>query len=191
VPRAGLSPARVVEVAAEIADEAGFEALSLAAVAERCGVRLPSLYKHVRSLDAVRLEVSALAIRELGAATTAAVLGHSRRDAVLAMAVAWRAYARTHPGRYAATVAAPTGEHQGQADAAAAFLVVVEATLAGYGLRGDDAIDAARAVRSTLHGFVDLENRGGFGLPVDVDRSFERLVLALEGQLQAWATTDG
>ena len=48
------------------------------------------------------------------------------------------------------------------------------------------AIDAARALRSALHGFVDLENHGGFGLPVDVDRSFERLVSALERDLQTW-----
>jgi AcrR family transcriptional regulator len=177
----------VVEVAAEVADESGFEALSLAAVAERCGVRLPSLYKHVRSLDAVRLEVSALALRELGAATTAAVLGHSRRDAVLAMAGAWRAYARAHPGRYAATRTAPDGEHAGQQEAASSLLAVVEATLAGYGLRGEDAIDATRALRSAIHGFVDLEVHGGFGLPVDVDRSFERLVSALERELDTWS----
>ena len=187
MPRAGLTAARVVEVAAEVGDEAGWDALSLAAVAERCGVRLPSLYKHVRSVDAVRLEVSALALRELGAAVTAAVVGRARGDAVQAMARAWREYARTHPGRYAATVTAPTGDHEGQAEAAAALLGVVEATLAGYGLTGDDAIDAARALRSALHGFVDLENHGGFGLPVDVDRSFDRLVSALERDLQTWA----
>jgi AcrR family transcriptional regulator len=187
VPRAGLTTGRVVEVAAEVADETGWETLSLAAVAERCGVRLPSLYKHVRSLDAVRLEVSALAIRELGEAVTAAVVGRARADAVHAMAAAWRGYARAHPGRYAATRAAPRGDHDGQREAAAALLAVVEATLAGYGLRGDDAVDATRALRAALHGFVDLEVHDGFGLPVDVDRSFTRLVSALERELDGWS----
>ena len=42
---------------------------------------------------------------------------------------------------------------------------VVLAIMRGYGLEGDDAIHAARAVRSALHGFVALEAGGGFGIP--------------------------
>jgi hypothetical protein len=56
---------------------------------------------------------------------------------------------------------------------------VLLAILRGYGLEGDDAIHAARAVRSALHGFVSLEAAGGFGLPVELDASFERMVGAL------------
>ena len=51
------------------------------------------------------------------------------------------------------------------------------------GLVGDDEIDAIRTLRSGLHGFVALEAAGGFGLPLDVDRSFERLVDALVATL--------
>ena len=56
---------------------------------------------------------------------------------------------------------------------------VVLAILRGYGLEGDDAIHAARAVRSALHGFVALEAGGGFGIPVDLDESYARMVAAL------------
>ena len=51
--------------------------------------------------------------------------------------------------------------------------------LVAYDLGGDDAIDAIRALRSMLHGFVSLEAGGGFGLPVDIERSFGRLVGAV------------
>ena len=47
--------------------------------------------------------------------------------------------------------------------------------MSGLGLHGDDAVDAIRALRAVLHGFVTLEAQGGFGLPADVDRSFDRL----------------
>ena len=43
-----------------------------------------------------------------------------------------------------------------------------------------------RAVRSALHGFVSLEHAGGFGLPVDIDRSFDRLVTAMDRALASW-----
>jgi hypothetical protein len=60
--------------------------------------------------------------------------------------------------------------------------------MAGYGLDGDDAIDAVRAYRSALHGFVSLEASGGFGMPLSVDRSFGRLVHALVRAMSSWST---
>jgi hypothetical protein len=62
----------------------------------------------------------------------------------------------------------------------------VFAILRGYGLADDDLVDAARALRSALHGFVTLDNSGGFGLPREVDRSFERLVAVLDAGFDRW-----
>ena len=61
--------------------------------------------------------------------------------------------------------------------------------LGGYGLKGDDAIDAIRALRSSLHGFVSLETGGGFGLPQNIDRSFDRLVTSLVQAMATWSKT--
>ena len=66
MPRAGLSRAVVVDVGARLADEAGLDRLTLAGVAAHVGVRLPSLYKHVRGLDDLQRGVAVLALRELG-----------------------------------------------------------------------------------------------------------------------------
>ena len=191
MPRAGLSTVKVVHEAAELADERGWDKLSLAAIATRCGVKMPSLYKHIDSLEALRLEVSALALRELATELTAAVLGRSGSQALHAMADAYRRYALTHPGRYAATVTAPTGQHTGQHAAALQVLRVVEATLAGYGLTGDDAVDAARALRAALHGFVHLETNQAFGLPADIDRSYRRLVAGIDTTMTGWTDIEG
>ena len=70
--------------------------------------------------------------------------------------------------------------------ASAAIVAICADVLVGYELRGDDAIDAIRALRSALHGFVMLETAGGFGLPVDVDRSFDRLVRGLTTAFAGW-----
>nr|MDQ2831507.1 WHG domain-containing protein [Chloroflexota bacterium] len=48
--------------------------------------------------------------------------------------------------------------------------------LAPYGLRGAEETHAIRAWRSLVHGFVSLEMTGGFGLPLDLDESFRRLI---------------
>jgi AcrR family transcriptional regulator len=189
MPRAGLTPRRVVEEAADVADAAGLDRLTLAAVADRFGVAIPSLYKHVRGLDGLRRDLAVLAVRELTAAISKATVGRAGSDALHAMADAYRAYATAHPGRYAAGLRAPApddSEYQAAADDA---LGVFFAVLAGYGITGPDAIDAIRGLRAAMHGFVALEAAGGFGLPQSVDASYHRLVDALDAALAAWPAT--
>lgn len=185
MPRAGLNPELVTVEAARLADSVGFNQLSLAALARRFGVAVPSLYKHVNGLDDLRRRLSVLAVRELGAALAAAGEGASRRR-LKAMADAYRDYARSHPGRYQATLRAPDpgdADHHAASDAVLATLLNA---LAGYGLAGPDAVDATRALRAALHGFISLEAEGAFGLPQDVDRSFARMVEVLEAALHHW-----
>lgn len=182
MPRAGLTPALVIAEAAALADEVGYDQLTLAALASRFDVAVPSLYKHLDGLDAVRRGVAVVGIRELGAALEAGLAGASGEDAsarLRALAHAYRAYALDHPGRYAATVRAPTDDADHIA-ASEAVLRTVLGVMAARGLTGDEAIDATRALRAALHGFVMLETAGGFGLPRDVERSFDRLVEALD-----------
>jgi AcrR family transcriptional regulator len=188
MPRAGLSRQAVVAAAADIADEIGLDRLTLAVVAERLGVKLPSLYKHIDSLDGLRRELAALAVGQLANVLAAAAVGRSGGDALRAVADTYRRFAGDHPGRYAATVRAPAPDDQAHITAAAAVLRVVTAVLSGYGLHGDDAIDATRAVRAALHGFVTLEAGRGFGMPQDVDRSFQRMIDGLDATLARWAT---
>ena len=188
--RAGLNRARVVAEAATVADELGFDKLTLAAVAERAGVRLPSLYKHVVSLDALRQGIAAQATWELATVMTDAAIGRAGSDAVRAVAAAYRDYGRAHPGRYAATVRAPDPADEAHTAAADTILRVVFAILAGYGITGDDSVDATRSLRAALHGFVTLEAAGGFGMPREVDRSFDRFLTAFDAALTGWGGTE-
>ncbi len=62
--RAGLSPDRVVDLAVDVVDRDGPDALSLARVAEAAGVATPSLYKHVHSVADVRARVAARVVAQ-------------------------------------------------------------------------------------------------------------------------------
>lgn len=179
MPRAGLSTTAVVDAAAAVADAEGLEAVTLARIADSVGVRTPSLYNHVAGLDDVRRHLALRGVAELAAAMRDAAVGRARDDALIAMAHAYRAYATRHPGRYAATQRAPAEADPELSQAAAAAVETLLSILRGYGLHDDDAIHAARAVRSALHGFVTLETGGGFGLPVALDETFDRMVAAL------------
>jgi len=150
-------------------------------------VRLPSLYKHVDGLGALRGLVAVLAVRELTEELGRAAVGKSGNAALRALADAYRSYARQHPGRYAAALQAPEPDDDALRAASKAVLQVVVAVLDGYGLSGADLVDATRVLRGTLHGFVSLESAGGFGIPQDVDRSFDRVVASLDAAFNSWS----
>ena len=65
-------------------------------------------------------------------------------------------------------------------------LAVVAAALAGYDLTDEEAIHATRGFRALMHGFISLEGAGGFGLPIDVDRSFALAINGFARQLADW-----
>ena len=177
--RVGIDRDAVVRAAAKIADDEGWDALTLARVAGKLRVRSPSLYNHVGGLEALRRELKLLVMRELNTALTRATIGKSRDDAVRALAVAYRAFVKRHPGTYAATmVAAPKNDPAVEA-AAGHIVETLMSVLSGYGLDRREGIHAIRAMRSAVHGFAALEIAGGFGIPLDVDKSFDWLVSSL------------
>ena len=183
MPRAGLNRVVIAAAAAELADEIGWQDITLAAVAARFGVRQPSLYKHVAGLAELRRDVSVLAGRELHTELTHAAVGRSGSDALHAMADAYRTYAKKHPGRYEASVIAPAPGDAEHELVAAGMLATVEAVLGGYDLAGDDEIHAIRGLRALMHGFVSLEQAGGFALPQDLDESYRRMLDGFSGSL--------
>lgn len=174
--RAGLDRATVVRGAAALADEGGLEGVSLTVLAERLGVRTPSLYNHVAGLDGLRRELALLGIRELATRLGRAAVGKAGDEAIVALADAYRAFAREHPGLYAASLRAPAPDDLEAIAAADEVVALVTAALAAYGLRDDDALHAVRGLRAVIHGFVSLETNGGFGLSLRVDESFRRLL---------------
>lgn len=186
MPPRGLTRDRVVDVAAALADREGLDAVTLSAVAAEVGVRTPSLYNHVDGLGGLRRDLALRGVEELGEAMRRAAVGRAGRDAVRSLADAYRAYARAHPGLYAATVAAPDPDDTELGLAADDVVGVVAATLHAHHLQDDELIHAIRALRACLHGFVTIELGSGFGLDVDVDASFgwavDRLVDGIAGR---------
>jgi AcrR family transcriptional regulator len=191
-----LTSQRVVEEAERMVDDVGFEGMTLAALAERLGVRQPSLYKHIDGVADLRRAIAVRAARELTEVLSRAAVGRARGDAITSMAVAHRQWALAHPGRYQISQTAPelyqaspmAPDPGGELEKVVAdYVQMFSDVLSGFGLAGDDAIDAIRSIRAALHGFVSLEAAGGFAMPHDIDRSHRRLVAALVDALDHWS----
>jgi AcrR family transcriptional regulator len=186
VPRAGLDATSVTAAAAALADEVGLAGLSMGLLAERLGVRTPSLYKHVTNQADLLHRVAVLAAVELGDALRDATQGRAGTDALEAAAQTMRAYVTRHPGRYAAGNAVPpTGPDDSLTLASERVLRSFSAVLRGYALPPEQETHALRTVRSALHGFAVLEAEGGFRFATDVDASFAWLVRLLDQGLRS------
>jgi len=182
LPRAGLDRAAVVDLAIAVVDDGGptgFTDLTLASVAARAGVAVPSLYKHVDGLPGLRRDVALVCVQEF-----AEIMRNC--DTLSEIGYATRAYALATPGRYDA-VQGTAWVHDPAAEAlreaSAAVVEDLARAVASLGVPAENRIDAVRAVRASVHGFVVLELGGGFGMPEDVDASFAFLVDGLVGGL--------
>ncbi|WP_329121275.1 TetR/AcrR family transcriptional regulator [Streptomyces sp. NBC_01465] len=185
--RAGLTPDRITLAAADLADEIGFEKVTLSAIARGFGVKDASLYSHIKNLADLRTRVAALASREVHEKLAAAVAGRAGKDALAAFANTYRDFALEHPGRYAAT------QIQVQLDTAAFNTPEIRraietpyAMLRAYGLSEPDLTDAVRLLRATFHGYFQLEATGGFNAPRSVTDSWKRTIDALHSLLENW-----
>ncbi|MGW5557656.1 TetR/AcrR family transcriptional regulator [Micromonospora sp. NPDC003944] len=188
MPKARLTPASITEAGAALVDEVGFDNLSMGLLAERLGIKTPSLYKHVASQADLAHRIAILAMTQAGDVLRDAIQGCSGSDALAAGAQAMRTFVREHPGRYAASNAArPTGPDDPFIPASERVLASWAAMLSGYGLDPGQEIHAMRTLRSVLHGFATLEVAGGFQIDASVDESFTWLVSFLDQGLRAGA----
>ena len=175
--RAGLTGASVIAAGAELADEVGLDRLSMGLLAERLGVKSPSLYKHVNGLADLVHGIAVQAGHELSGALRDATQGRAGSDALHAAAQAFRTFVLEHPGQYAAGNNAPVnGPDDPLIAARGKVLESMKAVLRGYELGPAQEIHALRMLRSVMHGFASLEADGGFQFATDVDESYAWLI---------------
>jgi AcrR family transcriptional regulator len=186
VPRAGLTRDDVVAAGAALADEVGYQDLTMGLLAERLGVRTPSLYKHVDGLADLQHGVATLAMTELADAARDAMQGRAGLDALTALLTATRAYVTAHPGRYTATTGAEfTGPDDPLLAASTRLIGSIAAVLRGYGVGEAEMTHAIRTIRCTLHGFAALQASDGFQWSEDPGETFDWMIRFIDRGLRA------
>ncbi|MEU9625074.1 MULTISPECIES: WHG domain-containing protein [unclassified Streptomyces] len=182
--RAGLTLERLTLAGAELADEVGFDQVTVSALARRFDVKVASLYSHLKNSQELKTRIALFALEELADRVADALAGRAGKDALAAFADAYRDYAREHPGRYAAarlrldpeTAAASAGVRHAQ---------MTRAILRGYDLAEPDQTHAVRMLGSVFHGYVSLELAGGFEHSVpDARESWAWIVDSLDTLLR-------
>lgn len=181
-PRVGLELSAILEEAGALADQDGILEVTLANLAKRLNIRPPSLYNHFDGLPDLRKKLAIYGLEKLYKEMADAAIGVSGTEAVLAIGMAYVHFARKHPGVYEATLLAPDPEDEEVQREGAKIVDLSVRVLQAFELEGEIALHAVRGLRSILHGFSSLEQRGGFKLSLNVDESLIIIIKAfLEG----------
>ncbi|MGC4750006.1 TetR/AcrR family transcriptional regulator [Micromonospora sp. DT201] len=174
----------IVRAGQDILESAGLSGLTMQAVADRVGVRAPSLYKRVRSRDDLVRLITEATVRDLGERLAAIGAGTDSRRDLAELARAFRAFAHARPRGYQ-LIFAPRPDRTGPSTEALTHAVEpvlqVAANLAGEA----QALNAARTLTAWANGFISMELAGAFKLGGDIDQAYEfgiaRLADALIG----------
>ncbi|MGD2043701.1 MAG: TetR-like C-terminal domain-containing protein [Acidimicrobiia bacterium] len=184
--KAGIELDDVVDVAVAIADRDGLEAATLSAVARELGIKTPSLYNHVSGREGLRRQLTIRGARILLEDLQAAIDERTGSDALRIVARVDREFALAHPGLYEAFLPAPRPEEDPELyEIMAEPVSAIARVLLEMGISQDEAIHLIRAFRATIHGFLDLEAKDGFGMPLDIDESFDAAVELMIAGIEA------
>lgn len=156
----------------QLLEEEGLEALTMRRLAERVGIRAPSLYKHLPDKAALEAAIIATGFEEAAATFEQAVdrAGEGSGDALVALAAAYRRFALEHPHLYRLMNNGPLPR--------AHLPPGLEGRTAAPLLRVAGSEARARAVWAFAHGMVMLELDQRFPPDADLDAAWRAGIAA-------------
>lgn len=172
----------VIQAASDIADADGLNGVSLKAVAERLGMRTPSLYNHIASLEDMLRDVAHAGMRAMNERMAQSAIGVSGLPALKAIGVAYFGYVIAHPGIYETIQWATWHGNDETAALFGFYRDLVSRIVASFGLKPKEEEVAANLVLSLFHGYSSLNVGKALAHPKKAAAEFaEAMSVALSG----------
>lgn len=172
--RTGLNKEELIKIAADMADEKGAAGVTFKALADKLGIRSPSLYKHFRGgLDELNREIMLYGWRLMDSEITEAVTGKEKDEAVIALCYAYRKFVSKHKGLYDAMQWYNMYDSEEHRKACEGAVEVMYRALSSYELSEEQKVHTVRMIRAFLQGFSTIEVNAGRDYPVTLDDSFD------------------
>lgn len=171
--KAGLDKDIILKTAADLADAEGIANVTLKALAEKLGVKPPSLYKHSNGLEELNKALMLYGWKSLEKKVMRAAVGKSKEDAIRAIFYAYRDYVKEHPGVFEAMQWYNMYQSEENLQATEEIVAVLFQVLSAYDLQEEQKVHIVRMFRVFLQGFLMVEIHGGFGNPVSITESFD------------------
>ena len=186
VERKGLNTNRIVEAAAKLIAEKGFDQFSLRELSDRLGVKTASLYNHISSLSELTSNIGQLAFERMAGQLYSGTEDALPFDTLYHIAIEYRKFAKQNPELYKTIVKIHSAGSSDLIEKGQSLVHSLYPVLEACGLSEKDIIHFSRTIRSAMHGFITLEEAGFFGTMVDADESYsymaETLIRSLKNE---------
>jgi AcrR family transcriptional regulator len=168
---------QIVQAARQLLEQQGAQALTMRRLADRLGIRAPSLYKHLPDKAALEAAIIATGLEDLAATLQAALDTAVDADAepLAALAGAYRTFALAHPHLYRLMTDQPLPRDR--------LPPGVEARAAAPLLQAAGDQDLARAVWAFAHGMVQLELARRFPPGADLGIAWQEGIAAFQARM--------
>lgn len=171
-----LTKQKIIEVTFLLADDIGINKVTFQKIAEKLGIKYPSLYNHFKNMDALKIDMTIYTLKSLNLKLVDGLIGKSGEEAIREFALIYREFAFKNKTAYKLFMSVPSSEDEKINKLARETFSIIYKTLSSY---SEDRIylgHKGRALRSLLHGFVSLYSLGYFQGEADVDESFNFMI---------------
>ncbi|MBI6872307.1 TetR/AcrR family transcriptional regulator [Clostridium aciditolerans] len=171
-----LTKEKIIQTAFSLADEIGLNQVTFPKLAEKLGIKYPSLYNHFNNMDDLRIGMTVYLLNDLNSILMKRLIGKSGEAAVREFAFVYRDFAFENRTAYGLFMNIPSTENT------EVYRLVIETTsiiyqiLEFYIKDKTQLVHKGRTLRSLLHGFVSLYSFGYFHGEVNLEESFQYMI---------------
>lgn len=163
-----VNKAAVLQAASEIADEQGLNNVSLKAIAEKLGIKTPSLYNHINSLDDLLRDIAHTGMLAMNSRMTQVSIGSVGDAAIKKVGVEYLNYMIEHPGIYETIQWATWHGTEETARIYNDYINLLKVLLRSCNIQEDHIEEALNLITAVFHGYTTLQLRYAFSEPEKV-----------------------
>ena len=168
-----ISNELIIETSAELSNKVGLKNLSLKMIAEKLGIKSPSLYNHISSLEDIKKKLMIYGWKQLEGKMIDSVAGVSGYEALRNICYTFYDYATSNKGVFEAMLWYNKCDSEETINATKKLYEIIFKIMDSLNISEDNARHIIRMTRSFLEGFVLLVNNNSFGNPISIKESFD------------------
>lgn len=173
MPRTGLSKEEIIEKAAELANERGLSYLSVTTLADYLGIKKPSLYNHMKTIEDMHRSLMIYGWRTVSEEVVKGIDFSDEKSNLTEYGRRFYRFAVDNPGVFEAMLWYNKYSDDTLLSATEGLYTFFFKQTDGLGIDRVVANHLLRTYRAFLEGFIMLKIHNSFGNPISMDESFE------------------
>lgn len=173
MPRTGLSKEEIIEKAAMLANEKGLSYLTVTSLAEHLGIKKPSLYNHMKTIDDIHKGIMIYGWKRVSEGIVQEITSDDAKENLRLYGKKFYKFAMENPGVFEAMLWYNKYSGDALMDATEGLYKFFFAQTDSLGIDRTTANHLMRTYRSFLEGFIMLQIHNSFGNPISIKKSFD------------------